>query len=75
MIWLQNVPNYEWVYIHAGVSKKDTRGCPLVGFSSDVDMRKLAKSRMAYCGLYLDVSKALYDGSLRVVVTNAMEPA
>ena len=27
MPWLQNVPNYEYVYIHCGNTEKDTSGC------------------------------------------------
>ena len=31
MLWLRDVPEYKWVLIHLGNTKKHTRGCLLVG--------------------------------------------
>jgi hypothetical protein len=31
MIWLQNVENFEWIYIHVGNDDDATSGCILVG--------------------------------------------
>lgn len=31
MLWLQDVPDFEWIYIHPGVHDDHTDGCILVG--------------------------------------------
>lgn len=31
MLWLQDVPNFTWIYIHPGTSDDHTDGCILVG--------------------------------------------
>jgi len=31
MLWLQNVPGFEWIYIHPGNEHTHTEGCILVG--------------------------------------------
>jgi len=33
MLWLQNVPNFEYVYLHIGNLVSETNGCVLVGDS------------------------------------------
>ena len=30
MLWLQDVPDFKWVYLHVGNSDVDTDGCPLL---------------------------------------------
>ena len=51
MLMLEDVPNYEWVYIHVGNSVADTSGCLLVGESVNY-MGTLGSSRAAYTSIY-----------------------
>ena len=50
MIWLQDVPFFEWVYIHIGNTPEDTEGCILVGMDRGKDF--IGHSRNAYQLLY-----------------------
>jgi len=52
MLWLQNVENFEWVYIHVGNYDKDTDGCILVGNICDSENGTIGSSRDAYEDLY-----------------------
>ena len=50
MLWLQEVPNFEYVYIHIGNKDDDTLGCILVGMARDG--ATLGRSLEAYAALY-----------------------
>ena len=55
MLWLQNVENFEWIYIHVGNTDKQTEGCILVGetaVTSVTNDHKLRDSEAAYARLY-----------------------
>jgi hypothetical protein len=55
MLWLQDVPNFEWVYIHLGNTDEHTEGCILVGNqvnNNKVDEAFLGDSKRAYKKLY-----------------------
>lgn len=60
MLWLQDVPNFEYVYIHIGNFPKDTEGCILVGLGSSKDA--VTGSAAAYEALYPRVAGALERG-------------
>lgn len=62
MLWLQDVPDFEWVYLHSGNTDEDTDGCILVGNSCDSKAGTIGDSRNAYEKLYDKVSKAILDG-------------
>ena len=49
--WLQDVPDFQWVYFHCGNKAADTEGCILVGSSID-RFGVLHNSRNAYERLY-----------------------
>lgn len=61
MLWLQDVPGFEWVYLHVGNNDDHTAGCILVG---DVAMAhgELAQSVQAYRRLYGQISNAILAG-------------
>lgn len=64
MLWLQDVPGFEWVYIHVGNFAKDTEGCLLVGTSCDSDKgnQSIGASVDAYKKLYAKVATAIESG-------------
>ena len=70
-LWLQDVVNFEWIYLHEGVNDNHTSGCILVGDSVNNNVTragKLGGSPAAYKRIYLAVSKCLESGS-RVFIT------
>lgn len=65
MLWLQDVPEFSWVYFHVGNDDEDTRGCILVGrlpvVLPDGEFR-IAESANAYRPFYRKVATALQKG-------------
>ena len=68
VIHLQDVPGFTFIYIHGGVTVKDTHGCVLVGYGFDMDREALSRSRAAYIALYRRVVDSLYHGDLVVIL-------
>lgn len=64
MLWLQDVPNFEWVLIHIGNTDEDTAGCLLVGATANAvpGSLSIANSLMAYQKLYPPIRDALLRG-------------
>jgi len=52
MIWLRDVPNYDYVYIHIGNIAEDSRGCILVGRTMSPQQGFIGESKAAYEELY-----------------------
>lgn len=61
-LWLQDVPNFEWVYIHTGNNDDHTDGCLIVGNGINPDNMTVLSSRDAYSELYPMIQKALESG-------------
>lgn len=60
MLWLQNVPNFEWVYMHIGNTVRDTEGCILVGLHVyDALGSQIAYSESAYTRIYPRIAEAI----------------
>ena len=74
MLWLQDVPNFTFIYIHPGNDEGDTSGCILVGFSTSTDVRdgggSIGRSVEAYQNLYKKVSSALLKGEQVFITVN-----
>ena len=64
MLWLQDVPDYEWVYIHTGNTHRHTEGCILVGASSSLieDEKNVGYSIDTYKTIYPVIANAISSG-------------
>jgi len=65
MIWVQDVPNFQYVLIHWGNSDDDTEGCLLVGkglgFYNGQEI--VTNSRLYYRGLYPRIYPIIKQGN------------
>ena len=64
MIHIQDVPGFEWIYIHVGNTDDHTEGCLLVGYGANrVNMENtVSRSRDAYTDLYKAILTAIAAG-------------
>ena len=72
MLWLRDVPDFQWVYIHIGNTDDHTEGCILTGTGCDAKagaMRTIS-STDAYRDLYSKVVDAALRGDLYCHVTD-----
>ena len=63
MLWLQDVPGFEWVYIHTGNLAEDTAACLLIGTGcTSGDSQSVTSSVAAYKKLYPRMAEAILSG-------------
>ena len=62
MLWIKDVPNFEYVLIHIGNDDDDTAGCLLVGSTADKDRGYIGASAKAYKDIYPEIADAILDG-------------
>jgi hypothetical protein len=70
MLWLRDVPNFEYVYIHIGNTDDNTSGCILVnnGVMKVEDGGYGMSSSLAYVTLYEKIIKAMDTGETVYIV-------
>ena len=61
MLWVRDVPGFEYILIHTGNTDEHTAGCLLVGSTSDTK-GFIGGSVTAYKNIYPVIAKALEDG-------------
>ena len=65
MLWLRNVPNFQFIYIHTGNNDDHSEGCILVGdgqVTNIVERGTVTSSVAAYTRLYKHITGALEIG-------------
>lgn len=72
MLWVRNVPGFEYILIHSGNTDEHTAGCLLVGDSQNENLSKkdgfIGASRTAYERIYPPIAEALESGK-KVTIT------
>lgn len=65
MLWLQDVPNFQYVLIHIGNKDDDTAGCLLTGNTSQENVTEegfIGASTAAYKRIYPSIANAILSG-------------
>ncbi len=57
MLWVRNVPGFEYILIHTGNTDEHTMGCLLVG---DTQQQNVSKSKDGFIGASNDAYKRIY---------------
>ncbi len=66
MLWLQDVPDFQYIYIHCGNRDEDTEGCILIGDTSQQNITEdgfIGASVAAYRRVYPQIVEALDSGA------------
>ncbi len=65
MLWVREVPGFEWILIHVGNDDDDTAGCLLVGDSARQNISQsgqIQQSRKAYERIYPEIAASIERG-------------
>ena len=61
MLWIKDVPNFEYIFIHIGNDDNDTAGCILVGQDPKGSENFISSSALAYKKIYPVISNAILN--------------
>lgn len=62
MVWLKDVPGFEWIYLHVGLDDTHTSGCILVGDGAQQNATqrgRLERSAEAYQRVYPGLAESI----------------
>jgi hypothetical protein len=65
MLWIRDVPGFEWILIHCGNDDDDTSGCLLVGDTQTENVKSdgfVGSSTNAYKRIYPPIAEAIENG-------------
>lgn len=65
MLWLQDVPGFEWIYLHPGNDHSHSEGCILVGNGIRENLTRngfLSESVSGYQRVYAEMASAIQRG-------------
>jgi len=71
MLWLQDVPGFEYIYIHVGNKDDDSEGCILVGdgqVSNVIERGQVTSSVAAYRRLYETILGVLTEDTVWITI-------
>lgn len=66
-----NVPGFSGVRIHSGNTNKDTEGCPLVGFTKDIDF--VGQSKKAFAAFMKRLQAGLKEDRVYLTITKGAD--
>ncbi len=69
MLWIKDVNNYKYIYIHIGNKPKDTLGCLLANFACDTNKSNMSQSEVAYKKIYPIIRDAILNGEEVLIET------
>lgn len=72
MLWLQDVPGFQWVYLHVGNKESETDGCPLIVSTPVITMAGEFEGQAsvpAYTRLYPLIAKAVAGEGASIAIT------
>ncbi len=73
MLWIKDVPGFEYILIHIGNDDDDTSGCLVVGYAGRNNHNWISESTVAYKAFYPKVRNALLRGDKVTIEIKTLE--